>query len=74
MRKCEWIRRCPNTSDGVAARPNPAPPAGNVTALLGVLVMKGVLTPLEAKSIDYAPAGSELQNLVEALTRKGVVR
>jgi len=41
---------------------------------LGVLVMKGVLTPLEAKSIDYAPAGSELQNLVEALTRKGVVR
>lgn len=50
-------------------------PAGqvNVTALLGVLVMKGVLAPAEAKSIEAAPPGAEFQALVEALTRKGVV-
>ena len=55
-----------------AANPNLAPGA-NVTALLGVLVMKGVLAPAEAKSIESAPPGTEFQMLVEALTRKGVV-
>ncbi len=50
-------------------------PAGqvNVTALLGVLVMKGVLAPAEAKSIEAAAPGTEFQALVEVLTRKGVV-
>ena len=64
-----------NAADAAVANPNPAPaiPGGNVTALLGVLVMKGVLTPLEAKSIESAPAGTEFQSLVDALTRKGVV-
>jgi hypothetical protein len=35
--------------------------------------MKGVLTPLEAKSIESTPSGSALQTLVDALTRKGVL-
>lgn len=58
-----------------AANPNITPVTGitNVTALLGVLVMKGVLSPAEAKSIDTAPPGTELQALVDALARKGVV-
>ncbi len=61
-----------------AANPTPTPtltPAAgtNTTALLGVLVMKGVLSPAEAKSIEAAPAGSEVQLLVDVLTRKGVV-
>ncbi len=57
-----------------AANPNINPGANvNVTALLGVLVMKGVLAPAEAKSIEAAPPGTEFQVLVEALTRKGVV-
>lgn len=59
-----------------AANPTPVltPAAGtNTTALLGVLVMKGVLSPAEAKSIEAAPAGSEVQLLVDVLTRKGVV-
>lgn len=67
----------PNAADTPTAAPNPNPtpaiPGGNVTALLGVLVMKGVLTPVEARSIESAPAGTEFQNLVNALTRKGVV-
>ena len=66
-----------NAADGAASpanlNPTPPIPTGNVTALLGVLVMKGVLTPSEAKSIESAPVGSEFQNLVDALTRKGVV-
>lgn len=45
----------------------------NITALLGVLVMKGVLAPGEAKSIESAAPGTEFQALVEALARKGVV-
>jgi len=58
-----------------AATPNITPVAGNtnVTALLGVLVMKGVLTTPEAKSIEAAPPGAEFQALVDALARKGVV-
>ena len=54
---------------------NPAPVAGNanVTALLGVLVMKGVLAPSEANAIRNAAPEAEFQLLVEALARKGVV-
>jgi len=51
----------------------PAATSGNVTALLGVLVMKGVLAPSEAKSIESAAPGTEFQALVEALSRKGIV-
>jgi len=46
---------------------------GNVTALLGVLVMKGVLAPSEAKAIQGAAPEAEFQLLVEALTRKGLL-
>jgi len=59
----------------VPASPNPALSAGNVnvTALLGVLVIKGVLTPAEAKAIESAAPGTEFQALVSALARKGVL-
>ena len=62
----------PAAATAVNANINPGNGA-NVTALLGVLVMKGVLAPAEAKSIEAAPPGTEFQVLVEALTRKGVV-
>ena len=55
--------------------PNLILPAGeaNVTALLGVLVMKGVLAPNEANAIRNAAPSAQFQALVEALSRKGVV-
>jgi hypothetical protein len=58
-----------------AANPNLTPVAGNanVTALLGVPVMKGVLAPSEANAIRDAAPDAELQLLIEALARKGVV-
>ena len=56
------------------ANPSLTPVGGaNVTALLGVLVMKGVLAPAEANAIRNAAPEAEFQLLVEALTRKGVV-
>jgi len=63
----------------VPANPNPSPnliatPGNtNVTALLGVLVMKGVLAPAEAEAIRNAAPEAEFQLLVEALNRKGVL-
>ncbi len=58
-----------------AAKPNGAPTAGtaSVTALLGVLVMKGVLTPSEANAIRNAAPDAEFQMLLELLARKGVL-
>jgi hypothetical protein len=58
-----------------AASPNLATTPGdaNVTALLGVLVMKGVLAPSEAKAIRDAAPNAQFQALVEALSRKGIV-
>jgi hypothetical protein len=53
--------------------PTSAINTGNVTALLGVLVMKGVLAPSEAKAIQGAAPEAEFQLLVEALTRKGLL-
>lgn len=47
--------------------------SANVTALLGVLVMKGVLAPAEANAIRNAAPDAEFQMLVEALSRKGVL-
>lgn len=55
------------------ASPTPVAASGNVTALLGLLVMKGVLAPAEANSIRTAAPEAEFQLLVEALARKGVV-
>jgi hypothetical protein len=63
----------------VPANPNPspnltaAPGNANVTALLGVLVTKGVLAPAEADAIRNAAPEAEFQLLVEALSRKGVL-
>jgi hypothetical protein len=66
-----------SAAEGTAAPANLNPTStatnGNVTALLGVLVMKGVLSPSEAKSIQSAAPGTEFQALVEALSRKGLV-
>ncbi len=53
--------------------PNPSVGNANVTALLGVLVMKGVLNPAEANSIRNAAPDAEFQLLVEALSRKGLL-
>ena len=55
------------------ASPTPVAGSGNVTALLGVLVMKGVLAPAEANAIRNAAPEAEFQMLVELLARKGVV-
>ncbi len=65
----------PAAKPAAAANTNPAPAAGNanVTALLGVLVMKGVLLPNEANDIRNAAPDKEFQLLVDALARKGVV-
>jgi len=65
----------PNAAaEPAAANPSLTPVGGaNVTALLGVLVMKGVLAPAEANAIRNAAPDAEVQLLVEALARKGVV-
>jgi hypothetical protein len=59
----------------VAASPGLAPTAAdaNVTALLGVLVMKGVLAPTEANAIGNATPETKFQLLVDALNRKGLL-
>jgi hypothetical protein len=70
-----------NAANESSAEASPAPnPSltqaagnGNVTALLGVLVMKGVLVPAEANAIRNAAPEAEFRLLVEALSRKGVL-
>lgn len=47
--------------------------SANVTALLGVLVMKGVLAPNEANAIRNAAPEAEFKLLIETLTSKGVL-
>jgi hypothetical protein len=58
-----------------AVNPSLMPTAGdaNVTALLGVLVMKGVLAPAEANAIRTAAPDVKFQLLVDALSKKGLV-
>ncbi len=58
-----------------AASPSLTPAAGdaNVTALLGVLVTKGVLAPNEANAIRNAAPNAQFKALVDALNRKGVL-
>jgi hypothetical protein len=65
----------PAAATPAAASPNISPTGGdaNITALLGVLVMKGVLAPAEANSIRNATATAQFQALVELLSRKGVI-
>jgi len=65
------------TASPASPNPNPSltPAVGNanVTALLSVLVMKGVLAPTEANAIRNAAPDAEFQLLVEALSRKGLL-
>ena len=58
-----------------AVTPSLTPTASdaNVTALLGVLVMKGVLSAPEANAVRNTAPNAQFQALVEALSRKGVV-
>ncbi len=58
-----------------AASPSLAPTAAdaNVTALLGVLVTKGVLAPTEAAAIRNAAPDVRFQLLVNVLNQKGVL-
>ncbi len=71
----------PNPSPSPSPSPNPSPSLtsttaasdSSVTALLGVLVMKGVLAPGEANAIRNAAPAAQFQALVEVLSRKGVL-
>ncbi len=70
----------PASNAAAAATPAPASPTlavtagnANVTALLRVLVMKGVLAPSEANAIRNAAPDARFQLLVDALNRKGLV-
>ena len=68
-----------NSTSAEAAPPAASPSLttasgdANVTALLGVLVMKGVLAPNEANAIRNAAPNAQFQALVEALSHKGIV-
>jgi hypothetical protein len=65
------------SAEATAATASPSlnPTAGdaNVTALLGVLVMKGVLAPTEANAIRNAAPEVKFQLLLDALSRKGIL-
>jgi hypothetical protein len=61
----------PNPSVGLGITPSASD--ANVTALLGVLVMKGVLAPTEANAIREASPTAQFQALVETLSQKGLV-
>jgi hypothetical protein len=61
----------PNPSVGLGMAPSASD--ANVTALLGVLVMKGVLAPTEANAIREASPTAQFQALVETLSQKGLV-
>ncbi len=57
----------------VSSRLTTAGADANITALLGVLVMKGVLEPGEASAVQSAGHDAQFQLLVEALARKGIL-
>ena len=65
------VAASPNNS--ATASPASAASDAGITALLGVLVMKGVLTPTEANAIQNAAPTAQFQALVETLARKGIV-
>jgi hypothetical protein len=60
------------SSSATSSSATPAPSA-KVTALLDMLVKKGILAPGEASQIRSASPDAELQLLVEALNRKGIL-
>jgi len=64
-----------NASAEASPNPNPIHPTvnANISALLGILVMKGVLAPAEARELENAAPDAEFNLLVETLTRKGVI-
>ena len=63
----------PNPTPNPSISPISSNGDANVTALLGVLVMKGVLAPAEANAIRNAAPTAQFQALVEVLSRKGLV-
>jgi len=52
---------------------DPLNSSANLTALIDVLVAKGVLDPSEANTIRNAPRDAAFQMLLDALARKGIV-
>ena len=79
--KTETENTANTTATEGSPSPSPSPSLGsstatgdaNVTALLGVLVMKGVLAPTEANAIKNATPTSQFQVLVDVLSRKGLL-
>ena len=63
------VEATPAVTPNLSATPGEA----NVTALLNVLVTKGVLAPNEANAIRNAVPNAQFQALVEALSRKGIL-
>jgi hypothetical protein len=65
----------PNSASAVAGTAAPAtdPDNVNLTGLVNALLKKGVLTPSEVDTLRVAAPESQLQLLVEVLTRKGVL-
>ena len=63
----------PDPTSVPVPKPAAAISAVNLPALLDALLKKGVLTPSEVNSLHIAAPDSELQLLVEVLTRKGVL-
>ena len=67
------------SSAAASPTPNPSPSLtsatgdSNITALIGVLVTKGVLAPSEANAIRNASPTAQFQTLVETLSRKGLL-
>ena len=55
------------------ASPSPTINDVNLTALLGVLMMKGVLTPADANAIRNADPSTQFRALTEALASKGIL-
>lgn len=68
-----WSKDGSEAKTSAATTATPAASAESVTALLGVLVMKGVLAPAEANAIRNAAPQAEFQMLVDVLKQKGVL-
>jgi hypothetical protein len=62
-----------DSKDSKSAASSTPAPNPKVTALLDVLVAKGILAPAEASAIRSAGPDAEVQLLIEALNRKGLL-
>jgi hypothetical protein len=62
-----------SANNSATPSPTSAGSDASIAALLGVLVMKGVLTPTEANAIQNAAPTAQFQALVETLAQKGIV-